>query len=380
MISLALLKSFSQANWDVGFIGFIKPERWTNSAQLISEIESWCPPFPGSLWLGKRDVSEKNLAELQLIVREWKPQIVYCFGFEAAALVNEIKRDFCAVATIYEPPHFGAIQKRIAELRYGNMKARLNILRRLPDMWRRKNLHWNVELPALRKVDILISHSYIHGQTYQLRLKRSLLYFPNPLELVTPVDIAPRPGPPSFLLAGSMASTVSLTGMYFFARRVLPHIIKDLKAARMQIRIVGGGSLRAELHYLYDIPNLHFLGFVSHDDLLQEYGSAIALLVPTPIRLGFRTRIMDAFRYGVPTIVHSANKAGFHELEHRKNTMLADNGRDFAAMMREILVNNELRIRISERALSEFEEHYSVEVFRQLIIDSYTKQRHATLK
>lgn len=376
MISLALMKSFVEAGWMVGFCGFVKAEKW--------QTDYVYPAIAGTsferVWYAKRTSPEQDAREFRSIANEFKPDIVYCYGHEAANIANRARGNYKIVATFYDPPYVASCYKRWAELRYGDIKAKLNVLRRLIETYRRWRLHFSAELPALRSSDVLISHSYNHGLLYQSRLKRPLLYFPNPLEVVPELTRQVNRDIPTFLLAGSIASTVSLTGMYFFAHEVLPNIIDDLRAGRMRIHVVGGGKLRQDLEFLKFVPNIKFLGFVSHGDLLMEYEQATALLVPTPIRLGFRTRIMDAFRYHLPTIVHTANQAGFKELEHRVNTMLVVTGKAFAAAMREMISDRMLGEKISEKAHEQFRTRFSAEIYRNFVIKACKQAPREYLK
>ena len=380
MISLTLMKTFAAAGWRVGFSGFVKADKWQAENATPVGAETSAANQLGQVWYAKRTSSEENAREFRMIADKYKPDIVYCFGYQAANIANRARGDYKIVATFYDPPYVSSCYKRWTELRYGDIKTKLNVLRRLIATYRRWRLHFSAELPALGSSDVLISHSYNHGLLYQSRLKRPLLYFPNPLEVVPELTRQVNRDIPTFLLAGSIASTVSLTGMYFFAYEVLPNIIDDLRAGRMRIHVVGGGKLRQDLEFLKSVPNMKFLGFVSHEDLLREYEQATALLVPTPIRLGFRTRIMDAFRYRLPTIIHTANQAGFKELEHRANTLMATTGTAFAAAMREIVSDQAFGGKISEKAYEQFRTRFSAEIYRDLVIKACKQAPREYLK
>ncbi len=67
------------------------------------------------------------------------------------------------------------------------------------------------------------------------------------------------------------------------------------------------------------------------EDLTNEFAASTALLVPTPITLGFRTRIVDAFRHGVTVVAHAANGLGMAELAHERNALVTSTPEDFAA-------------------------------------------------
>src|SRR6185503_9227039 len=90
------------------------------------------------------------------------------------------------------------------------------------------------------------------------------------------------------------------------------------------------------------------------EDLDEEMDKVTAILVPTPIKLGARVRILEAFRYGVAVISHQANKAGMPELEHNRNLLLASSGQEFADAMLRLAAHQEDAVRLGRTAFEEF--------------------------
>jgi glycosyltransferase involved in cell wall biosynthesis len=112
------------------------------------------------------------------------------------------------------------------------------------------------------------------------------------------------------------------------------------------------------------------LGYVATERLLEEYARCVALLVPSPLGKQSPTRVLDAFRRGIPVIAHRANQRAFHELAHGQNCLLASNGAGFAAAMRDAIANPEVMACVAKRARREFEKLYCAERFCDFIIRS----------
>lgn len=368
MIAHALTKAFAARGWSVGFHGLVKPDRWPGATEAEDRIQSTGAGSLSRFWFSPRTRTNSDAHDVAATIADMDPEIIFCYGAEAAAHARLANPRGRIVVTFYDPLHLPGLYKRIVRFRHGSLRAKLSVLRSLPATVKRWFEDRRSMTSGLAAADIIICHSYNHSRDYADKLRRPVEYFPNPLELTPCIARADALRPPAFLMAGNVSTTVSLTGFYFFCDRVLPHIQKDLARGDFQIRVVGGGRLPEELRYkLTRHDNVYLLGHVSDDQLHDEYARAAALLVPTPTPVGFRTRIVDAFRFGVPTIVHAANKAGFHELESGRNCLMTTDGGQFAEYMREAVVNpNRLRS-IAETARREFEQSYSADAFYNFV-------------
>ncbi len=359
MISHALALAFARLGYAVSVLGVMKPAKWPGPEAAEAAVRAAGPQEHVSysfVLRGQPDTAE----QITQAVQQADADIVYCFGWEAAQLARRSRPRGSVVCTFYDPPHQPGLFKRLTELRYGGVRTKLLALRRLWGTVRA--IDDKPMLEGLAAADLIIGHAYNHARQYQKKLSRDVLYFPNPLGEVAPL-LRKIGNPPAFLMAGSLNSTVSTAGLYYFCRKVLPHLRADLDADRFTIRIVGGGKPPADLAPLLAHRNIAVPGFVGEDALMEEYAAAAALLVPTPIPLGFRTRIVDAFRFGLPTIVHSANRSGFHELQDGVNCSMTSDGADFANRIKAVARDPGSLDGIAARAHEEFTRLYSAEVF-----------------
>ena len=92
----------------------------------------------------------------------------------------------------------------------------------------------------------------------------------------------------------------------------------------------------------------------------DEFFSSHVVLVPTPIELGIRVRIVTAFSFGSCVVAHVANKRGIPELEDSKNCLLGNSGEELAQACRRALVDTELRHMLEAGARNTYESSFSL--------------------
>src|SRR5262249_40476629 len=130
------------------------------------------------------------------------------------------------------------------------------------------------------------------------------------------------PGPPRILLLGHLKGIATLEGLDLFATGVLPRLEQRLGAGGFEAPLVGGHETPAALPAARARPSVTFHGHAENAG--DEFQAATALVVPTPIGLGTRVRILTAFSYGCPVVAHESNALGIPELADGYNVLLAD--------------------------------------------------------
>lgn len=376
MISWSLLRAFADDTAALGFCSLIKTAGFLGAERSKTlSIEAGVSP---GVWqaYGARGNESENLAFVTRATSEFIPDIIYCFGSEAAALASRAAPGALRIATFYDAPHAPAVHKFLSDLKDGGWRTRFGALRKGRDIYSRWRRYRATELPAIGTADIIVGHSWNNGREYERDLQRPVLYFPNPL---SPVEVRREPtSPPVFVLAGAINSTVSRTGLRFLTREVLPHLDDLLKAGKLTIRVIGGGTLNEPfMDVLRSTAGVELTGYLTHDQLEMEYATCAAMLVPTPLPVGFRTRIVDAFRHGIPVVAHTANQAGFHDLKSGTNCYLASSGKEFAASVRMLVSEPAKGQAVAATALSEFETRYSVGAYRRFLLKAVADYRNA---
>ena len=357
LIVNSLMAAFLSRNWSVGFVGLVKPRIWREGAhQPDPRIRSWIAVRAGNA------EDEKVVADA---IAEMDPDIIYCYGPEPTRMARRAAPRGKVIAMFAGAPN---LAKRIAELRYGDLWTKANALRRMPITLKRM-AHERREVSLnYASADLIVSHAYDAGIGYAPGVAARFTYRPLPLGMVDPVDRQQLHSPPTFLLTGALNSTESQAGLRFFTRRVLPHLQTGLRQGELLVRVIGRGELPADLARALRGPGLELLGYVSDARLLDEYQGCTALLVPSPLGRQSPTRVLDAFRRGIPVIAHRANSGALKELADRHNCLLASTGASFATAMREAVGNPPLMQAVARRAREEFETQYCADQFCAFLI------------
>ncbi|MGH7380731.1 MAG: glycosyltransferase [Candidatus Methylomirabilales bacterium] len=170
------------------------------------------------------------------------------------------------------------------------------------------------------------------------------------------------------LMIGHLRGTATVTGLELFARKILPVLEEQLGCDTFEVHIVGGfaDTLSHRLRGMLFKPWVKFRGHVEPAD--EEFLSADVLLVPTPIKLGARVRIIVGYSFGCCVVAHAANKLGIPEMIHGENALLADDGYGLALAVIEAVKDRELRVRLGERGRRTYETHFAPSVVGARIV------------
>ena len=135
----------------------------------------------------------------------------------------------------------------------------------------------------------------------------------------------------SIILLGHMFGIATRLGMEYFIYDIYPEL-KNLFSSEenFSIKIIGDGmdSLPKELISEFNKKEIKFLGPVEDLDSIL-YKSDI-LLVPIPVDLGIRVRILTSFSKKLPVVCHESNSKGIPELKDGINCLMSDDAKDLA--------------------------------------------------
>jgi glycosyltransferase involved in cell wall biosynthesis len=159
---------------------------------------------------------------------------------------------------------------------------------------------------------------------------------------------------PKISLIGNVSGIATLPGLYILASGVLPRLEEKCGTNGFEVHILGSGRLPPDLLRALNKRYVKLRGYV--EDIHAEFRSSDILLVPTPIELGFRTRIAEGFSFGCCVVAHRANARGMPELRDRENVLLADTGEQLADAVLRCLDSPELRERLGAQARATFEQ------------------------
>ena len=125
---------------------------------------------------------------------------------------------------------------------------------------------------------------------------------------------------------------------------------------------------------LFKRPSVRLRGYVEDIDI--ELLAADVLLVPTPVTLGFRSRVIAAFSYGACTVLHKANRAGLPELVHEENSLVAASGKGLAQQIFRAVRDSELSNRIRHSARKTYASRWTEEIAGGVIADELESMYH----
>lgn len=159
---------------------------------------------------------------------------------------------------------------------------------------------------------------------------------------------------------GHLQGIATLTGIELLTDEIMPILNKELGEDNFEVHIVGGlfETLPKKLKSKLTKPNIKIRGQISPPD--NEFLSSHVVLVPTPIELGIRVRIITAMSYGSCIVAHNANKKGIPELSSYKNAILCDSGKELAEACIKIYRNKELVEKLGEKARKEYDTVFSI--------------------
>jgi glycosyltransferase involved in cell wall biosynthesis len=164
---------------------------------------------------------------------------------------------------------------------------------------------------------------------------------------------APRRPKPTILLIGHLRGATTIAGLHLFADSILPGLTARLGEDGFEARVVGGYEPPTDLGAKLRHPAVKLLGQIAPAD--DEFLSADVMLVPTPVKMGQRTRILTAMSFGCCVVAHAANRLGIPDLAHGENTLLAEDGPGLVDALVTALADPDLRERLGRNGRRTYE-------------------------
>jgi len=157
---------------------------------------------------------------------------------------------------------------------------------------------------------------------------------------------------PKIILVGDLRTTSTRSGIELFAKETLPVLQRQLGDDGFEAHLIGGGEPEPGIAPLLNHPSVILRGPVEPAD--DEFLSADILLVPTPITLGIRVRIIAGFAFGCCIVTHTANAAGIPELTHEENCLLGNNGKELGHGIVKAIQDKTLKQKLQTNARDTF--------------------------
>lgn len=300
-------------------------------------------------------------AAVRTVLADRRPEVVLVYGSSGADLYRTCGSRVPFGVMSVDLEHLPPIHRFAFRMKYGSLMERLRAIKRAPRTFAESAQAFLRISGDHSGAAFILNHAAMHAEWLRRRTGLPTLYTPNPVALCPPpVRVPDAPdGVPRFMLLGGMGGIATLSGLGFLASAVIPHLADALGRGDLEIHSIGKGEFPKRIEAVFRDAGVVQQGFVPDLDL--ALADARAVLVPTPIPLGFRTRILDCFRQGICVIAHSANAAGMPELAHDRNALLAKDGREFAQQVLRLMREPETAERLADQARKDFETYLSAE-------------------
>jgi glycosyltransferase involved in cell wall biosynthesis len=141
------------------------------------------------------------------------------------------------------------------------------------------------------------------------------------------------------LHVGVLGNPACYTSLEFLFTKVFP-LLDSETLSRLKFESAGkcdfDGALFKAIREMADpYPMVQFSGFV--DDIRTAYQRNDLQVVASTQATGTRTRIVESWAYGMPVLSTTVGTGGVAGLEPGKNILIADDPRDFARALKELV-------------------------------------------
>ena len=168
--------------------------------------------------------------------------------------------------------------------------------------------------------------------------------------------LPPRPKPKIVTAVSHLGATSTSAMLGMLATEIIPRLERTLGPEGFEVHVVGEGQPPKELAALLPRPSVILRGRVEPAD--AELLSADVLLIPTPIVLGLRLRIITGMSFGCCVVAHTNEALNIPELIHDQNALLASSGAGLADAVIRAIRDPALRRRLGANGRKTYEEHF----------------------
>lgn len=305
-------------------------------------------------------VQSESLRLLKDAGRSFAADAAFAYHWPAAKAMVQAQLGVPTVGLVGDPYHLPTLVRRRFNARYASdeERAALNLSPAQEDAYMQQAVRDQVAiLNGCDAAGAFAAHHAAMLAESGARCRYVRTPVPDPLKHGRPPVERPRRF--KIMHIGHLRGIATLTGVELLARDMLPELSRRLTPDGFELHIVGGyhDTLPADLKQALTHPAVVFRGQISPPD--AEFLSSHVLIVPTPVDLGIRVRILTAFSYGCPVVAHRANAQGIPELEHGVNCLLADDGETLARHCVALAEDEALRKRLEEGGRATFERCFS---------------------
>ncbi len=212
-------------------------------------------------------------------------------------------------------------------------------------------------------------HAYHHMLWLKNKGLENVFYFPvNVVENNFEIKKKNKDNVLKIGMLGNVNGIATLAGLVDFFDNYLNNIEKQFFFANIEINIIGGGNLREKIaKKIINYNNIKRHGYFK--ELKDIYYLNDIILVPTPINLGFRTRIVEAFSFGSCVITHKANSDAMPEFINNFNGFVYTNPYELNEIINKLINDKDLMKTIGINARQTYLSKLSGELVGQKMVE-----------
>jgi hypothetical protein len=294
------------------------------------------------------------------VLEKVKPDALFMYHWDALAATHGI-HEVPKFGGVGDPAHLPYLFRRQFYRHYGSGSVPAQIKGALVERflsWRLRQV-MNTLLLGCDACGAFAAH---HASMFREMGIKECRYLRTPI--LDPIKSSPsirKSGPLRILHIGHLQGIATLSGVELLATEVLPELKRLLGSEPFEIHLVGGHyeSMPQSLKRSLADAHVRIRGHISPPD--EVFHSSHMVLVPTPIELGIRVRILTAFAYGACVVAHRANQKGIPELQHRVNGLVGRDGRELASLCVDAWRDGGLRQEIEVGARRTYLNQFSME-------------------
>jgi hypothetical protein len=311
----------------------------------------------------KQDVfpGYNNCVFIESVIKRIEPDAIFAYHWNSIASISN--SNIPKLGIVGDPIHLPYLfRKEYSRRVFGSKYNLINLKNWVLEKTQipRKKRFIDQLLEACNSSGAFAAH---HAKEFMDRGIYNCRYYRTPvIDPLKNVESISKPDKFKIMHIGHLQGIASMAGVEILAFEILPELDKLIGSNNYELHLVGGffetlpDSIRTKL---LSYPSLKVRGQISPPD--EEFLTSHVLLVPTPIELGIRVRIITGFSFGSCVITHKANTKGIPELVNGANSIIGDDGISLAQGCYEVYRNVANRRKLEFASRETYKKYFSLE-------------------
>jgi glycosyltransferase involved in cell wall biosynthesis len=299
--------------------------------------------------------------EIYSICKNFKPDAIFAYNWDSIASLTEIK-SIPKLGIVGDPIHLPILFRRLFKLKF----------ERKSSLWNKFKFfileNTRIRIMKLQMKTLLLScnkcgaFAYHHSLDFLSYKIKGCEYYCTPV-----VDPLSKKSSNyqlnkkfKIIHVGHLSGIATLSGVELLANEIVPRLNELIGIDNYELHIIGAyyENMPIEIKSKLNFHNIKIRGQINPID--DEFLSSDVIIVPTPIKLGIRVRIITAFSFGSCIVAHEVNKYGIPELKNNYNSLLSNSGYQMAEDCYKLFNDKKLLTRLKMNSRLTYENHFSL--------------------